>query len=213
MTFAVYSFDKLGGSAEDLQNAPERAWLQGKPILPIAILAYLASIGLVYQSMPAAIFYIPLPGLFGAIYTARLPGIGRPKDIFIMKNILVGLATAACHVGLVGAGWKLFGFVFLTAFVDTALFDIRDIEGDRLAGVRTLPVVMGIDPALLCLAAVIGVALFIYPAGWHIAAWGFGLLAIFRKRMEAWLYDLLIEPWWVWAWILFQIPSWGMWAR
>jgi 4-hydroxybenzoate polyprenyltransferase len=37
----------------------------------------------------------------------------------------------------------IFYFFFLKSFTNAALFDIRDIEGDRISGVRTIPVVFG----------------------------------------------------------------------
>jgi 4-hydroxybenzoate polyprenyltransferase len=34
-------------------------------------------------------------------------------------------------------------FVFLKVFINTVLFDVRDVEGDRLAGTITIPVSLG----------------------------------------------------------------------
>jgi 4-hydroxybenzoate polyprenyltransferase len=34
-------------------------------------------------------------------------------------------------------------FVFLKAFINTVLLDVRDIEGDRKAGTRTIPIYLG----------------------------------------------------------------------
>jgi len=37
----------------------------------------------------------------------------------------------------------IFYFFFLKSFINAVLFDIRDIEGDGMSGVRTIPVVFG----------------------------------------------------------------------
>jgi 4-hydroxybenzoate polyprenyltransferase len=37
----------------------------------------------------------------------------------------------------------IFYIFFLKSLVNTILFDVRDIEGDRMSGVRTIPVLLG----------------------------------------------------------------------
>ena len=37
----------------------------------------------------------------------------------------------------------IFYFFFIKLFVNTVIFDVRDIKGDRISGVRTIPVVFG----------------------------------------------------------------------
>ena len=39
----------------------------------------------------------------------------------------------------------VFAYFFLRSFVDTEVPNVRDVEGDRAIGVKTLPVVVGVD--------------------------------------------------------------------
>jgi len=199
VAFSIYSLDKLSSSREDAINTPERAILHDKPILPVAILAYALAILLIFLTSPEALPYIFLPGLAGATYVARLPWIGRPKDLPAMKNIIVGMASAACYVGLVGWSWPLFAFAFLIIFIDTVLFDIRDVAGDRENGVRTLPVMLGMGPTLAILAGLNVAALAILPAGWQMVAWGYGLIWYFKEKRDPLMLDLLVDGWWQWG--------------
>jgi len=80
------------------------------------------------------------------------PNLPRLKDILGVKNIIIALAWAICSTLLPAiflpekryiAIIAVFYLFFLKGFINAVLFDIRDIEGDRISGVRTIPVVFG----------------------------------------------------------------------
>jgi 4-hydroxybenzoate polyprenyltransferase len=43
----------------------------------------------------------------------------------------------------IGTGLAVGAWVFIQYFIDCSVYDMRDIEGDKVNGVRTLPVVLG----------------------------------------------------------------------
>jgi 4-hydroxybenzoate polyprenyltransferase len=97
----------------------------------------------------------------------------RLKNWFIIKNLSSGLGWSA---GLLifpmlraheQPDWRFFtAFIYMFTMVITyeIMWDIRDIPGDARAGIRTLPVVLGINKAkiyvgllqLICLGIIIG---------------------------------------------------------
>ncbi len=75
----------------------------------------------------------------------------RLKDITGIKNIVVALPWAVIGTFLpLAISFRdfsvillIFYFFFTKLFINTILFDVRDIEGDRISDVRTIPVVFG----------------------------------------------------------------------
>jgi 4-hydroxybenzoate polyprenyltransferase len=195
VTFAIYAADKVSGSAEDLMNSPSRAVLAKCPIKQLAIGAYgLAAIILVAWD-PSKLYCVLAPGVAGLIYTARIGGV-RPKDIFGMKTLIVASSTAICRAGLVGGDWSLHILVFLMMIIDTVIFDLRDIDGDVRANIRTLPVVIGRRQTLILLAGVAGLIYLISP---FLAIMGIFFVLYFRKERHSLSYDLLVDAWALWA--------------
>ncbi len=117
--------------------APELTWLRG--------LVQLVGVGYSYRIVPTA------------------GGLKRFKDLYFFKNFMSALlfvATCLCYPVLVaqaegvgnggfaaGYGWASFAALalFFVPFEITyeILYDLRDLEGDRLAKVPTYPVVHG----------------------------------------------------------------------
>lgn len=99
----------------------------------------------------------------------------RLKDIPTSKTLFVPLAWAAITLVLpaVSTGvplpwWKigaLSGITFLIVFMRSALLDIRDIQGDRMVGKETIPIVIGTRRTLQLL---VGMAVMV--GLWFVAA-------------------------------------------
>ena len=62
-------------------------------------------------------------------------------------------------------------FIFLRLMVNTLIFDVRDVEGDRAAGIRTVPAVYGADATYRIMASIDAMAL-----AFLAASIGLGLL-------------------------------------
>ncbi|MEI8004101.1 MAG: hypothetical protein WCG94_07160, partial [Methanothrix sp.] len=71
--FAIYAWDRVSGSVEDLLNNPDRAWLArySTQIKWIAVFSYVAAVAVIAQSDLSKVPYVLVPGLAGALYTIR----------------------------------------------------------------------------------------------------------------------------------------------
>lgn len=154
--FAVYCMNRLTDKEEDAVNSPERAnFVEGneKILVFILFLSYFTAIILGLLNSFFAMFIILFPLCAGITYNIRIsPKIPRLKDIFAVKNIITALswAVGTAFLPLTNSSGisltliiSLFYFFFIKSFVNTVLYDIRDIEGDRENGIRTIPVGIG----------------------------------------------------------------------
>jgi len=153
MTFTIYNLNKLTDIKEDSINLPERAGFIGrnKKLIAYAIvISYVAALFLSFIQDRLAIFVILFPMLIGVVYSIRISRF-RLKDIVGIKNIVIALswAVAGSFLPLAVSSrnstqiMSTFYFFFIRVFIGSIAFDIRDIEGDRESGVRTIPVVFG----------------------------------------------------------------------
>lgn len=156
LVFSVYSLNKLTDIKEDAINMPERlCFLKGRKrlILYYSLFAYFLSVLLAFLDNPSTIPILFIPLASNALYSIKLiPGIPRFKDIPVMKNLFVALSwTLVCTLlpilhmkgGLSISLSILIYFVLIKLFINAALYDIRDVKGDRENGIRTLPVLIG----------------------------------------------------------------------
>ncbi|MBI5568073.1 MAG: UbiA family prenyltransferase [Chloroflexi bacterium] len=162
--FAGYTFDRLGGMRSDADriNQPLRyQYFQRYGRLTLAMAA--VALGLVFvlcalRSVALGVFLIALPVGLSALYSfgwkhffpqARFT---RLKDIIFVKTLLVGplwgvvlVLAPALYLDLSVTAelvW-VYGYVSWRIMFNTVIFDLADLEGDRQAGTRTLPVVWG----------------------------------------------------------------------
>ncbi|VUT27678.1 MAG: prenyltransferase [Candidatus Syntrophoarchaeum sp. GoM_oil] len=155
LTFAVYNLDKVTGIEEDSINVPERAGFieKNKQVIIFAVvIAYITAFALSFLQSHFAIFIILFPFCTGIVYSIKISNF-RLKDVTGIKNITVALSWAVIGTFLPLTVSDLppiltiliFYFSFSKLFVNTVLFDVRDIEGDRINNVRTIPVVFGLN--------------------------------------------------------------------
>jgi 4-hydroxybenzoate polyprenyltransferase len=155
ITFAVYSINKLTDIKEDSINLLDRVEFTNKNWHYIIIAVILSSFAAFYISLLYslfAIFIIFFPFCIGFVYSIKIANF-RLKDIFCIKSISVALAWAVVgtfipvivHSSDFITISAIFYFFFVKFFIYTVLFDIRDIEADRLNNVITIPVFLGIN--------------------------------------------------------------------
>ncbi len=151
--FATYNLNKLTDIKEDSVNVPERAGFieKNKPYVILATIAsFSTALILAFLQKPLSIFIFLFPFFMGFIYSIKISNF-RLKDITGVKNIVVAfpwavlgtflpLAVSFCDYTIM---LLIFYFLFIKVFINTVVFDVRDIEGDRLSGVRTIPVFFG----------------------------------------------------------------------
>jgi 4-hydroxybenzoate polyprenyltransferase len=151
VTLFVYSFNRLTDLAEDEQNVPGRASFieqYGTILFAIGGVLYLIATGLaIVGGIPGS------PAMIVPLVVAVLYSVVGVKRLLLVKNLLVGLSWGMIPLG-VGVYYEtvrtadiLFIFVFITAALTIAavVFDIKDIEGDQLEGIRTVPIVVGVE--------------------------------------------------------------------
>ena len=149
-TLFVYSLNRITDIEEDRENVPGRADFTeryGRILLAAGVVLYLLAIaGAVALGLPGAPF-LALPAVAAALYS-----LFHVKRILLVKNLIVGVSWGIIPLGVgvyYGTGPRA-GILVLSVFftimltVAAAVFDIKDIEGDRAEGIRTAPIVFGI---------------------------------------------------------------------
>ena len=158
--YSVYSLNKLTDVKEDAINNPERVKvISGRErIFATSIFSSLVItfvLGFMHDFCCVLILFFPL--FCGIIYSVRLfPSLPRLKDITGVKNLIISISWGVGSSLLPATSLQerqtlqvafLFYFFATKSFVNSLLFDVRDIEGDRINGVRTIPVVIGKEKA------------------------------------------------------------------
>lgn len=156
VVFAVYCMNKLTDKEEDSVNSPERvSFIQGKEkILGFSVaLSYFTAIIIGILESIFAMLIILFPLFAGIMYSIKIHSkIPRLKDIIAVKNIITALSWAVIvtflplinlsEVPLVFT-LSIFYFFFVKSFVNTVIFDVKDVEGDEKNGIITIPVRIG----------------------------------------------------------------------
>lgn len=174
-TFSVYNINRKTDEKEDVINHSDRHSFTsryGKILSTSAILAYILAIALAlsYGAKTALISAIPL--ICGILYSiAWLPEkfkYRRLKEIPFVKNLVVAFAWALTPALLpvysnssnaAVATLVVVIFFFTLVFINSVIFDLRDTEGDASSGVKTIPVVFGVQRTinfLVCLNILFG---------------------------------------------------------
>ena len=156
MTFGIYSINKLTDIKEDAINRPDRVdFLKGRErhIGAYSIFSLLISAALAYHIEQTALLILFVPFIANCVYSSKVhPALPRLKDIPCVKNIVVGLSWAlVCTlmpaVTLEEAQLPSVALViylmFIKDFINSTLCDLKDVNGDRVSGVKTIPVILG----------------------------------------------------------------------
>jgi len=158
---SMHLLNHLTGTAEDEYNDPERARFYERRRRLLSVLAVAAGgLGILCASaMGAAAFAILLiMSLLGLSYNLYLlpDSFGfkfrRIKDIPGSKTFLIAVAwgvVVALLPGITGKGTLtvpiggVFAWATALVFARTAFFDLLDVQGDRIIGKETLPILLG----------------------------------------------------------------------
>jgi 4-hydroxybenzoate polyprenyltransferase len=234
MTFGVYNLDKLTDSDEDKVNMPERGrFFSGRRNLAklSSVGAYSLAIILTIFSKPLAMLIMLSPVMANAIYASRLyPGVPRLKDIPIVKNITVAFiwATGGALLPALSMSHEqnilvamVFYFMAAKMFINTVLYDIRDLKGDGENGVKTMPIILGEQKTLgvlLCINSTLLLWLTfanvnIKPLAALMVLYGYFYILYFRKRRNSLVLDFFVDGEWILAGILLlALKGLGIWA-
>ena len=150
---SVYTLNKVTDVKEDSINLPDRTRFVKKHRTSLFLVSLESlNIALIFAffSNPYAILLILFAFYAGAFYSVGV-NKKRTKDVLFMKNLTVAgavtigavLLPLIIHVGSFLLIALVAYFIFLKVFINTVLFDVRDIEGDKKAGARTIPIFLG----------------------------------------------------------------------
>ncbi|MGZ4864081.1 MAG: UbiA family prenyltransferase [Halobacteriota archaeon] len=153
LAISVYSLNKVTDLEEDSINLPNRARFVKKNrdlLLFVSLESINIAVVLAFFSNPYAIVLVLFPFYIGALYSIGVRRL-RIKNVLLVKNIIAAatctvaavLLPLAVHVDIPLIVLMVAYFIFLKLFINSVLFDVRDIEGDRKAGVQTIPVSLG----------------------------------------------------------------------
>lgn len=226
VSFSVYTLDKIADLDKDTTNMPERLrFLKGRKNLAFAysIAAYLLSMLLAFFDRPLASLIILIPMAANAVYGTKLiPGLPRLKDIPVMKNVVVATSWALVTVlfpamHLSDPAWWIVimsvYFMLVKTFIDTVLYDIRDVKGDRENGVRTIPVLIGPKKTVGVLLALNSTLLLGLPfvegtvrlLVLTLVAYGYAYILYFKERRNPLALDFCVEGEWLLATIFLTV--------
>ncbi len=236
--YSVYSLNRLTDQEEDAVNMPERsAFVQGNErfLLALAIVSYIVAIflGWLESFFAAIILLVPLvSGILYSMNVFSIFGIPRLKDIFLVKSLVVASSWVVCAAFLPALYlegdfdklWFIFPFFFIKMFINTVLFDVRDVEGDILNNVKTIPVTIGVPRTrqmllILQTSLAIWLALFsnLFSEYYLILiisiVYGYLYIMYFcgERRYNELSRDVLVDGEWIimsiWVWAYFGISS------
>jgi 4-hydroxybenzoate polyprenyltransferase len=200
MPLFVYTLNRFTDLEEDEQNTPQRvAFIRthGTSLLAVSGVLYLGGLWLVLARNLMTVIFTVFPVVVGVLYS-----VSRIKYILFMKNLLVGLSWGTIPfvvAAYVDHPWTreillLAIFFSVMMIISTIVFDIKDIEGDRAAGIRTLPNLYGLRwTQLFChtLNGSLGLAVSsLVLTG--IVSWEFSVLVV--VNLYVFSYLLLADP-------------------
>lgn len=149
--YSVYTLDSALDSEEDLINRKELSGSRKEIGLVASLLTFI--IGSYILAKRGALIFAFLPFVIGFLYSKGIK-IGKfalkLKGGLGIKNAVVGLMWGISIVGVAGHACKgilslilvfiLFG---VKVFVNSTIDDFKDVKGDMIAGIKTLPICLG----------------------------------------------------------------------
>lgn len=151
VSFFVYTFNRFTDIKEDNINIPERAnfikyWKN--EFFVLSLISLLLALILSYINSFLTFIIILIPAFFVIIYSYKFT---RLKRKFLVKNIIVSLGWSFIPI-FVGAYLRYFSielliiaaYIFSRIFIGVIMFDIRDITGDKINKIDTIPIKLGI---------------------------------------------------------------------
>jgi len=155
----VYTHNRLTDLGEDAVNRPEQAAVAAsrKRLLGgVAAGAYAVALGLAALGGLVAVGVVVLPGVAGALYSESwLPvtEYDRLKEVPVLNTAVTAgawaLPLAYLPVAFSGAAGGataalVAAFLFCRTAAASEVLNVRDVAGDRAAGVVTVPVAVGL---------------------------------------------------------------------
>jgi 4-hydroxybenzoate polyprenyltransferase len=149
--YATYTLDRAMDNEEDKINRKELDSSRKDIAIGFCFVSFIA--GSLLLSLKGLLFMAFLPIIIGYIYSKGICIGSRKlklKGNFGMKNLTVSLTWGSFISGIAQGMTNstivlLFIFPFFTvkSFINTVIYDFRDVKGDAIAGIKTLPICLG----------------------------------------------------------------------
>ncbi|RKX90945.1 MAG: hypothetical protein DRP84_12340 [Spirochaetes bacterium] len=182
ITFFVYSINRFTDIREDMINNPERTEFiknKGNYFLFGAVISLIGAFLLSLFHSVLTFMVIAIPAILVTIYSFKmLPSINkkRLKDLFLLKNLTVSFGWSlipvyvAAYANVFNIGLiVLFCFIFLRILIGVIMFDIRDVIGDKIEGIITIPIKYGIKNSKYIILFLHVLSVLILISGYFIA--------------------------------------------
>lgn len=232
VVYSVYTFNRLTDHEEDVVNAPERSiFVKGNErfLLTTAIASYIVALVIGWIETPFAALILTFPIILGWVYSKNvfsMLGLPRLKNIFIIKNLTISIGWAICVTFLPALYISenslmialFFAFFTVKIFINSVVFDVRDVAGDILCGVKTIPAVIGVRKTcymlLILNSFLVGLILFFIDFAGRYSSillisviYGYAYILYFCREplSNRTLFDLVVDEEWTFILILTYI--------
>ncbi|MFZ0006156.1 MAG: UbiA family prenyltransferase [Methanoregula sp.] len=151
IVYSTYTLDRALGCEEDTVNRSELSGANKYIGIGVSMFAFLAGAFILATNqiylasiLPFIIGYVYSKGLSFGGYTLKLKGSMGSKNIVIGLtwggSIALIISRFTPNILTVAAVFLFFG---IKMFINSTLFDFKDVKGDLASGIRTLPVCLG----------------------------------------------------------------------
>ena len=145
----IYSLNRITDSGEDAISTPDRTRFPHRLRMILLGVSFISTVLLLMMVLQKNILTFVIGGI--PLVIAFMYSVLRLKRFFVLKNFLIAAASSA-SVLIVPAYyenwtgiWKLLvPFFFILVLLNAIVFDIKDVKGDSVFGIRTLPLQWGI---------------------------------------------------------------------
>ena len=159
ISFSSYNINRKTDTKEDRISHPERTAFLNMYytyIKIVALVAHIIALFIAFSNSLVVGLIVLLPLISVSLYSISwIPPFTttRLKDIFVVKNATVAivwaigvtiLPLAYFEKPLTSTSIAVFFYIFLKVFGNTVTFDIRDVTGDTVHNIRTIPIKVGI---------------------------------------------------------------------
>jgi len=151
-------FNNLTSVKSDIFNNPERSRFYQKHIYPLAIVAVVSGAAVIFTSYTLGklpFFLLCFMSILGLSYDIKIfPGkkYRKIRDIPSSKTVLITMAwgIVVTMIPALSSGNNIsmatpvtFLFISSVAFMRSAFFDVLHMQGDRMVGKETIPMLIG----------------------------------------------------------------------
>lgn len=149
--YSTYTFDRALENEEDKINRKELATSRKDIALFVCIVSLIVSTILLYREgltfmafLPFVIGYVYSKGISLGKHKLKLKGNFGVKNLIVSSTWGIFIAGIALHMaGDYSALIFVFPFFMMKSFINTVIWDFRDVKGDDAAGIKTLPIWLG----------------------------------------------------------------------